>query len=309
MIVFPRFAYLYTRKEYPARGIAAWAVMRQEYPRRWMGWLDAQRLLRRAFGISSRHVRLLLYKGEGTFWRRRGNIVELFTVDDLWAGVHNESVVEAKAIVMVPLDALRTVRTIRAYLSQTVLTRGDKPVSLAYSAKRLARGLRSVTTYRALLVARGLLKIDKQYVRRNKMPGVLTLDTPLPNPCSGQFEKGQHMWQRLPDIVTLVGQTIELRARMPAAASEIRPRRYFNNTRELERWEMSGLPLSEDALVSEITEGRPSGEWTNLLRGNRRVEYTSEYSTTTRAKGSCPVSSTARKLRFFGALQRGRREL
>ncbi len=303
MIAFPRFAYLYTRKEYPARGIAAWAVLRQYYPRRWLGWLDAQHTLRKVFGISAHHVRLLMYAGEGTFWRRRGSTIQLVTVDDLWK---DESVVEPKEIVLVPVEALQTVSSLRAYLSQTVLTRGDKPVSLAYSAKQLARGLRAVTSYRAILLARGLLKIDRQYVRRGQVPGRLRIDTRLANPCSGEFEKGFHLWQRIPDIVTLVEGTVELRAKVPAAAgTRMRPRRYFSTRLELERWQECGLPLADDALVASITDGRPSGEWAYLLRGNKEGKTIFELRTTRRGKGTSPRSQVARKLWRFRALQRG----
>lgn len=248
MMTVPAFAYLYTKRNFPARGIIAWATL-GEYGDAWRR-PDAVHHLARLFNISKVNARILLHRGNGTFWRLTKRAVRPYSRKRLWERVKSESNVLEEEYVGLPTAAFTSIGLMRAYLAQPVLTRGpDRPCSVGLSARLLGRGERSVTTYRSRLKVSGRLKTVPQYLRLRQQE----LRLGAPPLATGEFIKDGQVYQRTADIVLLInsiGETVQWTG-YHNKKRRLAPRRYFEKTRYLEAWIQKGRQISATALLKQ----------------------------------------------------------
>lgn len=268
-MIVAAFSYLYTKRQFPARGILAWAVLSEEgsYTVR----KEAVRRLARLFNISATNARVLLRRGEGIFWRLTSRNVRPYSSHRLWLAVAAESNVPEDEYVNVPEEALLSIAVMRAYLAQPALTRGPtKPVSVAVSAQLLERGRRAVGNYRKRLACAGRLQAIPQYERLREQQ----LNFHAPPIENGEFVNKGWIYRRTADIVVITNSMGDILT-WPVhrvKGRTLAPRRYFIETKQLERWVARGKSLAKDAVL------RIFDDWvavTNVLNAVREnVIYT-----------------------------------
>ncbi len=262
MIPVPAWSYLYTKQRYPARGIIAWAVLVGD------GESSVRNVvlgrLAQLFNISHKNTRVLLCKGNGVFWRLTRKRVIPYSHKRLWTGVAGESVVAEDDLVGIDEAALTSIASTRAWLAQPALTRGPtKPISVTTSACLLERSPRAVTEYRRRLVSQNRLLVIPQYERIREH--ILNLRAePLQ---AGEFVNKGWIYRRCADIVLVrnsVGDFITWS--VFSKGRTLAPRRYFEDSKQLERWVAQGRSVDKDAVIKIFDE------WVsvaNVLRGVR----------------------------------------
>lgn len=262
MIVLPAWAYLYTKRQYPARGILAWAVLDENIVSR----KEAVGGLARLFDISLTNARVLLRKGDGVFWRLSRHNVRRYSSHRLWLAIAAQSNVPEDEYVSVPEDAILSISIMRAFLAQPALTRGpDKPVSVAMSAQLLGCSKRAVTTYRQRLVCAGRVEIVPQFIRLREQK----LSMHAPPLTEGEFVKKGWIYRRTSDVILVknsLGDILTWPVHKVTARS-IRPRRYFTETRNLERWVAKGKAIAKDAVLRVFQEWIPVTNVLSVVRG------------------------------------------
>ena len=269
MIPVPAWSYLYTRRQFPARGIIAWAVLAGNESSS-----DNRRVfagqLARLFSISLTNARVLLRRGNGVFWRLTRRRVLLYSRRRLLNAVRQESCVDETALVGVEPDALHSVKQMRAFLAQPTLSRGPtKPVSVATSAALLCRSHRAVTDYRTCLAATGRLLVVPQYERLREHQ--LNLRAKALGP--GEFINKGWVYRRCSDIVVLrnsMGDVISWPVRIQG---KLQPRRYFSNAKQLERWIAKGRKVARDAVVKVFDDWVSVANVLRVVRGTYIYEY------------------------------------
>ena len=246
MIVLPAFFYMYTSREYPARGAVAWAVLQEAGGS--IRRAEAVRLLGERLGISGTNARILLRRGEGLFWTLYRRKVRAYSLERLWRAVAHLSVVARGQRVAVPTAALRSVRATRAYLAQAALSRGPgKPVAVEASARLLGCGRRTVANYRQCLVAGGRMQVHPQWHKLR--PASMKMGAAPLGP--GEFIKGGDVYKRGPDVPVLLngaGEAVLLEPNVQSTARP-QPRRYFHSLRQVQEWAARGREVAVNALI------------------------------------------------------------
>lgn len=240
----PAFSYLYIGRGYPARGMAAWALL-EEHGRKFRR-RDVVLFLSDRFQITPTAIRVLLHQGHKIFWRIRGKYLYLKDAKQLWKRVRNKSVVHRQQFIAIPEHAFLSIHNMRAYFAQAALSRGErKPISRQSSAQMLGRGQRAITSWKRYLKEEGILQIVPQY-QRLRTSATLSLQNFQPL-APEEFIKGDEVFRRLPDVVIILtgdGKPVVWLSKNPSNRAQ-HPRRYFDSMRQLESWKgkVSAAPL------------------------------------------------------------------
>ena len=297
-MIVPAFAYLYTNRKFPARGILAWAALEESSSTR-RSWAIGH--LARLFNISSVNARVLLRKGDGVFWRLTRRNVIPYSRNRLWATVAKQSTVPQEEYVNVPETALPFIALSRAYLAQPALTRGPKkPVSVAVSAQLLGCGRRAVTTYRSRLAGAGRLKMIPQFERLREETIGRKVQTFQP----GEFSNKGWIYRRTADIVLITNGVDDILT-WPihiVKGRVLAPRKYFAETKHLERWIAQGKALAKDAVLFVFKEWLPVANVLSAVRGDLYTNTKSLYHAQN-------VRSERRLVKSFGAVYGNRHQV
>ncbi len=258
-VTLPRFAYMFLRRPYHSRAIAAWAILRTAGKGRPVTISSGQALLCRLFGVTEKAVRdLRRHPKAGTFWEERNGVFHLQTPAQLWGLVEKESAISGQQFMRIPLSAFRRLVIMKAWIAQSALSRGPRPCSRAYSAKMIGCGERAVTEYRRLLAAAGFLEAYAQYEDCGKLLTAGTL-AQVRVPRGREFVAKGRIRKRLPDIVLLrdgAGKMIDILVNEELAGKG--RKRYHRGERFV-----SKAPAPESlVLVSKNI-------WTNVLSADR----------------------------------------
>jgi hypothetical protein len=180
--------------------------------------------------------------------------------------VAKQSNVPEEEYVNVPETALHSIALSRAYLAQPALTRGPKkPVSVAVSAQLLGCGRRAVTTYRSRLAGVGRLKMVPQFERLREE----TIGRKTPAFQPGEFSSKGWIYRRTADIVLItngVGDIFTWPVHIVKGRT-LAPRKYFTETKHLERWVARGKALAKDAVLLVFKEWLPVTNVLSAVRG------------------------------------------
>jgi hypothetical protein len=250
MMPVPAWSYLYTKQQYPARGIIAWAVLVGDGESSYRNVVPGR--LARLFDISLTNARMLLRRGDGVFWRLTRKRVLPYSRQRLWKAVAGQSVVAEDELVGIDPKALSSIAATRAWLAQPALTRGPiKPISIGTSACLLDRSPRAVSAYRSHLVGRGRLLVIPQYERIREH--VLSLRAEPLEP--GDFVNKGWIYRRCADVVLVknsVGDFVTWAVYHKGRT--LAPRRYFESSKQLEQWTARGRPVAKDVVIKVYDE-------------------------------------------------------
>jgi len=274
VIHLPAFAYRFLLRTKAAKGVGAWALLHE----RRLATFDTKEVagwLAKELGLHITNVRLLLLKGEGTFWHRlEHHRYRLATWGELWQEVREESIVDRDETLTVPRQVLSaSLSEFRAWMAQAGLSRGARvPTSKAMSAAEIGTALGTIRRYRKILRDRGRLKTEPQY-KRVRQSGT----GPMGN---GEFVKGVWVYRRIADVVLLLRPDSSIMDafrlnEVVYKAQRQRPRHYFPDHEAVETW------LGKDKEVaSKIVVNLGDGEWEEkcFRSGIRSISYTEEES-------------------------------
>ena len=245
----PAWSISFTKKQYPSMAIGAWLLLREQ-----IGdgnkclRSEAVRFLAGRFCFSEAWCRRILDRGSGIFWSYEQNDRHVRLREDYKLWTLTDRSIPMQREIDIPIEVFQSRSQLYSHLSIPALTRGDRPCSLAYSAKMLGRSYNTAKRRRRYLRRQGILTVEKNYSEVRKHRRWRLTDKFKPN----QFVKGEWLVERLPDTILLIGENgepIDLLVNPEANIKKIFPKRYFTTQEELLCWERDGKPLFRNPTV------------------------------------------------------------